>query len=193
MSLFDDALRFAIEKHSGQTRRMVNVPYILHPMEVATIIGTMTDDEEVLAAAVLHDTVEDTDATIEEIRQRFGKRVSLLVLTETEDKREGQDPTKTWEIRKEESLLILQNTKDIGVKMLWLGDKLSNMRSFYREYQRFGDNLWQNFHQKDPKKQAKHYRMIADYLSDLKEYAAYQEYVERMNVVFQNIKEEEQQ
>ena len=113
MTLFDLAMNYAIEKHSGQTRRMVNVPYVLHPMEVATIIGTMTDDEEVLAAAVLHDTVEDTDATIEEIRQRFGKRVSLLVLTETEDKREGQDPTKTWEIRKEESLLILQNTKDL--------------------------------------------------------------------------------
>lgn len=191
MSLFDEALEYAIIKHSGQRRRMVNVPYILHPMEVATIIGTMTDDEEVLAAGVLHDTVEDADATLEDIREKFGKRVSLLVMTETEDKREGQAPEKTWAIRKEESLLILQNTKDIGVKMLWLGDKLSNMRSFYREYQRLGDSLWQNFHQKDPKKQARHYRMIADYLSDLKEYDAYQEYVRLTNVVFQNIKEEE--
>lgn len=191
MSLFDEALQYAMLKHSGQRRRMANVPYILHPLEVATIIGTMTDDEEILAAGLLHDTVEDADATLEEIREKFGKRVSLLVMTETEDKREGQAPEKTWAIRKEESLLILQNTKDIGVKMLWLGDKLSNMRSFYREYQKLGDSLWQNFHQKDPKKQAKHYRMIAAYLADLKEYDAYQEYVRLTNIVFQNIKEEE--
>ena len=73
MDIFDEAVRFAVEKHSGQTRKMSAAPYVLHPLEVASIVGTMTDDKETLAAAVLHDTVEDTDATLDEIREKLIK------------------------------------------------------------------------------------------------------------------------
>lgn len=186
MDIFEKALCFAVEKHSGQIRKMANTPYILHPVEVAAIVGTMTDDREVLAAAVLHDTVEDTDTTLEEIRENFGKRISLLVMTETEDKREDRPEAETWEIRKEESLIILEHTKDIAVKMMWLGDKLSNMRSFSREYRKRGDELWQDLNQKDPVRQAWYYSKIAACLSDLKEYDAYKEYVSLVNYVFKD-------
>ena len=67
MTLFDDALLFAVEKHSGAVRKKSTLPYIVHPIEVATIAATLTEDPEVLAAAVRHDTVEDTGATAEEI------------------------------------------------------------------------------------------------------------------------------
>lgn len=184
MELFDRALTFAAEKHSGQRRKLSDAPYILHPMEVAAIVGTMTGDQETLAAAVLHDTVEDTDATLEEIEENFGKRVSLLVMTETEDKRPDKPPAETWKLRKEESFAILANTKDISVKMMWLGDKLSNVRSFWREYQIKGDGIWQNFNQKDPREQEWYYRSIAGYLSDLKEYSAYKEYVRLLDDIF---------
>lgn len=186
MDLFDKALCFATQKHSGQIRKMANTPYILHPVEVASIVGTMTDDKEILAAAVLHDTVEDTDTTLEEIRENFGRRVSLLVMTETENKREGSPEAETWEIRKEETLIILEHTKDIGVKMMWLGDKLSNMRSFAREYRQRGDALWQNLNQKDPARQAWYYTKIANCLSELREYDAYREYVSLLKYVFKN-------
>ncbi len=79
MTLFDEAIRFAAEKHSGMLRKQEGIPYILHPMEVAVIVGTLTGDEEVLAAAVLHDTVEDTDTTPEELLRRFGPRGAALV------------------------------------------------------------------------------------------------------------------
>ena len=184
MDLFDKALCFAAEKHSGQIRKMANTPYILHPAEVAAIVGTMTDDREALAAAVLHDTVEDTDTTIEEIREKFGRRVALLVMTETEDKRDDKPPAETWELRKEETLLILENTKDPAVKMMWLGDKLSNIRSFAREYRRRGDALWEGLNQKDPRRQAWYYRKIAYYLRELSEYDAYREYVQLVDYVF---------
>ena len=154
MDIFEEALSFANERHSGQTRKLSTLPYILHPMEVATIAATMTQDREVLAAALLHDTVEDTDTTLEEIRERFGRRVSLLVMTETEEKRPDRPAADTWELRKEETLMILENTKDVGVKMLWMSDKLANMRSFARMYRRKGDALWQDFNQKDPDRQA---------------------------------------
>lgn len=184
--LFERALCFAAERHAGQKRKACDGPYFLHPMEVATIVGTMTDDEETLAAALLHDTVEDAGVTLEEIRALFGKRVSLLVMTETEDKRPDLPEVMTWRIRKEETLGILQNTKDLSVKMMWLGDKLSNIRSFAREYRKKGDKLWQSFNQKNPEKQAWYYMRIADALSELREYDAYTEFISHIKYVFKD-------
>lgn len=184
MELFDEALIFACEKHSGQRRKLSDAPYFLHPMEVAAIVGTMSDSQELLAAAVLHDTVEDTDTTLEEIRERFGKRVSLLVMTETEDKRAERPPKETWRLRKEETLNILQFTKDTDVKKLWLGDKLSNIRSFCREHKKAGNEFWNRFNQNDPAQQEWYYRTIAESLSELSEYDAYKEYVQRVDELF---------
>lgn len=175
MELFDKAVIFACKKHSGQRRRLSDAPYFLHPMEVASIVGTMSDDQNLLAAAVLHDTVEDTDTTLEEITENFGKRVALLVMTETEDKREDRPPQDTWRIRKEETLNIIKHTKDTDVKKLWLGDKLSNLRSFCREHRKVGDKFWERFNQKDPVQQEWYYRTIAEALSELSEYDAYHE------------------
>ncbi|MCQ2462275.1 MAG: HD domain-containing protein [Clostridia bacterium] len=184
MDIFDEALCFAIKKHSGQIRKRAKTPYIVHPIEVASIAATMTDDREVLAACALHDTVEDADTTIEELTEKFGKRVALLVMTETEDKREDRPPVETWQLRKEETLLMLKNTKDIAVKIMWLGDKLSNMRSFARAYKKQGNELWSSFNQKDPEKQAWYYRTIVQYLSALKDYDAYTEFVSLVDYVF---------
>ena len=64
-TLFDAAAQFAIEAHRGGERRGKGFPYIIHPMEAASIVATVTNDPEMLAAAILHDTVEDTDVTIE--------------------------------------------------------------------------------------------------------------------------------
>ncbi|MBQ0084472.1 MAG: bifunctional (p)ppGpp synthetase/guanosine-3',5'-bis(diphosphate) 3'-pyrophosphohydrolase [Clostridiales bacterium] len=185
MDVFEEALCFATLKHSGQVRKLAKTPYILHPMEVAAIVGTMTDDREVLAAAVLHDTVEDTDTTLEEITEKFGKRVSLLVMTETEEKRADRPAAETWELRKEETLIMLENSKDINVKMMWLGDKLSNMRSFTREFRKRGDAVWLALNQKDPLKQKWYYVRIAKALRDLKGYDAYREYIELVKFVFE--------
>ena len=57
MTLLDEAIRFAVQAHSGQPRKGTNMPYILHPLEAAAIVATMTDDLEIIAAAVLHDLV----------------------------------------------------------------------------------------------------------------------------------------
>jgi len=184
MELFDKALIFACEKHSGQRRKMSSAPYIIHPMEVASIVATMSDDPELLAAAVLHDTVEDTDTTLEEIKENFGKRVSLLVMTETEEKRSDRPPKETWKLRKEETLSILEHTNDIDVKKLWLGDKLSNIRSFYRGKKKQGGDFWNNFNQNDPVQQEWYYRSIVDALSELKEYDAYEEFAFLVDEVF---------
>lgn len=81
--IFEKALRCAMEAHAGMTRKIEHKPYILHPMEVSAIAGSMTSDINVMSAALLHDVVEDTPHTIEEIRAQFGDDIAGLVLSET--------------------------------------------------------------------------------------------------------------
>ena len=87
MELVSEAIAFAVKAHDGMRRKKSDTPYILHPMEAAVIVGTMTNDQNLIAAAALHDVVEDADITIQEIEEKFGKRIKELVSSETEDKR----------------------------------------------------------------------------------------------------------
>ena len=178
------AIEFASKAHDGMVRKKDKTPYILHPLEAAVIVGSMTYDRDVISAAVLHDVVEDTPVTIEEIEEIFGNRVRVLVESETEDKRADLPPENTWKIRKEESLEELARCNDKDVMMLWLGDKLSNMRSFYRIWKNEGDSMWQAFNQKDPLQQKWYYSSIAELTSSLREYSAWQEYNELVKIVF---------
>ena len=184
MNKVTEAIEFAAKAHDGMKRKKDKTPYILHPLEAAVIVGTMTDDCDVISAAILHDVVEDTDITIEEIEEKFGSRIRKLVESETENKRDDLPPEETWRIRKEESLEELANCGDTNVLMLWLGDKLSNMRSFYRIWKVEGDSMWQSFNQKDPLQQKWYYSSIAELTSSLKECSAWQEYNALLKIVF---------
>ena len=184
MELVSEAIAFAVKAHDGMRRKKSESPYILHPMEAAVIVGTMTDDQCLIAAAALHDVVEDAGVTIEEVEEKFGKRVRELVESETEDKRADLPPENTWRIRKEESLEELANCGDTDVLMLWLGDKLANMRSFYRIWRNEGKDMWQSFNQKDPEQQFWYYSTIAELTSPLKDFPAWQEYSELVKTVF---------
>ena len=184
MELVSEAIAFAVKAHDGMRRKKSGVPYILHPMEASVIVGTMTDDQNLIAAAVLHDVVEDAGITLEEIKEKFGQRVWELVRSETEDKRADLPPASTWRIRKEESLEVLKNTEDIGVLMVWLGDKLANMRSLYRDWKVEGDAMWQRFNQKDAKEQAWYYRSIVALTERLSDTSAWLEYKSLTELVF---------
>lgn len=186
--LIDKAIVFATERHSGQVRKFKKTPYILHPLEVAVILSTITDDENTVAAGLLHDTVEDTDTVIEEIKENFGERVFTLVASETEDKHADRPPESTWEQRKQESLTELKNTSDIEIKKMWLADKLSNMRSFYRVYTEHGDEMWKMLNQKDKAQQAWYYRTVAECVSELSDTAAYKEYEGLTDKIFGGVK-----
>ena len=184
MELVSEAVAFAVKAHDGMRRKKSEAPYILHPMEAAVIVGTMTDDQNLIAAAALHDVVEDAGVTIDEIEEKFGARVRELVESETEDKRADLPPTDTWRIRKEESLSVLKNTEDIGVLMVWIGDKLANMRSIYRDWKIEGDAMWQRFNQKDVKEQAWYYRSIISLTERLSYTSAWIEYKALTEIVF---------
>ncbi len=187
MTKLEKAISFAMNAHHGMRRKKENLPYIIHPLEVVTILAGMTDDEDVLCAAVLHDTVEDTNTTLADIEEKFGPRVRELVQSETEDKHRDLPASQTWYIRKKESLDILRETKDKGIRMLWLSDKLANIRSLHRLWIREGDAMWKGFNQDDPVKQAWYYRSIAEILKDLRYYEPWKEYCFLIDMLFAGV------
>ena len=184
-TMLERAISFAARAHAGQVRKGTSTPYILHPLEAAVICATITDDAEVLSAAVLHDVVEDTDATIEQIEAEFGSRVAVLVANESEDKREGLPSAETWRIRKEETIEHLEKVDDSAVKLVCLGDKLSNMRAIHRDFEELGDALWERFNQKDPAQHAWYYRSLARTIEpDFGGTAAWRELAMHIDAVF---------
>lgn len=176
ISVFERAIIFATKAHAGEKRKGTGSPYIVHPIEAAAIASTMTSDPEVLAAAVLHDVLEDTDTTPEELGELFGERILRLVQDETENKRRDLPPESTWRLRKEETITFLREQAGREAKILALADKLSNMRAIYRDLQVLGDELWQRFNEKDKSMHAWMYRSISDALVDLSEYVVWEEY-----------------
>ena len=182
-TLLDRAIVFAVRAHAGTERRGKGFPYIVHPMEAVEIVATMTPDQELLAAAALHDTVEDTDVTIEQIRAEFGERVASFVAVESDEPHQSRDSVENWRARKQAAIdRIARASHD--AKMVALGDKLSNMRAIARDYAEQGDNLWNLFHAKAPKDHEWHYRGLADALSELRNTFAYKEFENLINQVF---------
>ncbi len=179
-SLFDKAAHFAIDAHSGTERRGKGFPYILHPLEAASIVSTITSDQEMLAAAVLHDVVEDTDVSIEEIREAFGDRVALLVQHDTGTK----DKSLSWRQKKQIQLDKIAFS-DRDSKIVAMGDKLSNLRGITNDYKMIGDDLWSRFHAPDGKKDIEwYYRSLADALAEISDTIPYQEYITLLDNTF---------
>lgn len=185
ISLMDRAIVFATRAHSGTYRKGTKIPYIVHPIEAAAIVSAMTDDPDMIAAAVLHDVVEDTDATLEEIRFFFNERIADLVEAESEDKRKDLPPQETWMIRKMETLEFLRNEADRDAKILALADKLSNMRAIHRDQKNIGDKLWERFNEKSKEKHGWMYRQVAIALSELSDTLAWQEYDDLVRRTFE--------
>ena len=182
-TLLDRAILFAVRAHAGTERRGKGFPYIVHPMEAMEIVATMTADQELLAAAALHDTVEDTDVTVEQLRAEFGDRIAELVAAESDAFVEGVSEEDSWHARKQAAIDRLARAPH-DAKMVALGDKLSNMRAIARDYAVQGDALWNIFHAKDPKDHEWHYRGLAESLRELQDTFAYQEFERLINEVF---------
>ena len=184
--IVDKAVRFAVEKHSGSPRKGTNVPYIVHPMEAAAIVAGITDDQELIAAALLHDTLEDTGATYDELVDHFNERIAKLVKAESEDKQEEKPPEMTWKDRKQATINELEKA-GYESRLLVLADKLSNIRAMERDLEAKGAELWNRFNQKAPREHARYYNSIAEILAAdpmLKDTQACREYVRRVRATF---------
>lgn len=175
----EEAICFATKRHAGQVRKGSDIPYITHPLETMNILNAMKADTELLIAGVLHDTVEDTDTTPEEIRELFGEDVAALVAAHTEDK------SKSWMERKQHTIDELQ-TAPLRVKMLIMADKVSNLRSMYADYKLIGDKLWKRFNA--PKeKQAWYYSGVQDALYEMQDYIETEQIYQEMVGLFKDL------
>ena len=165
------AIEFSTLAHKGQVRKATGIPNIVHPCEVAVILAQAGACTEVICAGMLHDTVEDTDITIDEIRKEFGNRVADLVWERTEDK------TLSWEARKQNTINSVKSMdpKDSLDSMLIVcADKLANVRSMKADYERIGEELWHRF-RRGKEYQKWYYKEIVLALSSLSSYSMYQE------------------
>jgi (p)ppGpp synthase/HD superfamily hydrolase len=146
MNRIHEAIVFAARKHAGKVRKGTDIPYISHPMEVMQILmekGYHREDggrcpENVIIAGILHDVLEDTGATVNEILDRFGEDVLKIVMSESEDK------SKPWKERKQATIDGLADAP-LDVKVVCLADKLSNLRSMAADKEAVGDKLWERF------------------------------------------------
>ena len=189
MDLFEEACMYAINAHRGQKRKDGTM-YILHPFEVATIATTMTNDVEVLASCILHDVPEDCNIPISQITNLFGERVGKLVGLETESKFSNVTKEESWKLRKQEAINRLITSDDIGFKIIYLSDKLANIRSLIRDFKSNGINAFNKFNMKDMNEHAWYYYSVLDNISELEQFDAYKEYEEKINYIFKDYKEE---
>lgn len=178
-ALLNQAILFAVQHHAGAVRKTSTLPYIIHPLETMQILFSMKADMPLLIAGVLHDTAEDTDATIEEIIDLFGSEIGALVDAHSEDK------TLSWDERKQHTIDKLADAP-LPVKMLVLADKVSNMRNIVSDHKEVGDKLWDNFNA--PKeKQAWYYNSILNALRDLQNYPETESVYREMSGLYNDI------
>lgn len=177
-AFIDKAIHFAVDAHAGTERRNKGYPYIIHCFEAMSIAATMTNDKDILAAAVLHDTIEDTGVTLEDLRREFGDKVAYIVDVDTVSSDNG------WIEEKKLAMDKIRNaTRD--AKIAALGDKLSNMRGIARDFKVKGDELWDMFHAPGGKPDhIWHYQGLKEALNELEDTEAYKEFARLVDEVF---------
>ncbi len=148
MNQIEKAVAFATKAHAGQFRKGTDRPYILHPIETMVTVMRHSWDDDVIAAAVLHDVVEDTSVTLKRVEKEFGPRVASLVASVSEDKMKKIPPEATWRARKWQTIFRMRNA-DEDTKLICLADNLSNLREMRHDYEKIGDELWARFNEKD--------------------------------------------
>ena len=152
----EEAIEVAAQAHNGQYRKGTHTPYISHPYAVGLILMSEGCSEEVIIAGILHDTVEDTDLTLDCIKRSFGQSIAEIVDGCSEDK------SLRWRERKTDRIEALK-TASTEVCLVTSADKLHNLRTVISEYDEIGDVVWERFHG-GIEAQAWYYRSILDSL-----------------------------
>ena len=151
------AIEFAAQAHHGHYRKGSRIPYLVHPLAVAQCLLQHDCSEQLAVAAVLHDTVEDTPVTLDQIHAEFGGEIAHLVKAVSEP-----DKSDTWENRKQHTLETLR-TAPTEVLLLTCADKLDNLRSIRQDLEREGDSVWSRFN-RPREQQAWYHRKLAGVL-----------------------------
>ncbi|MEK7705710.1 MAG: HD domain-containing protein [Myxococcota bacterium] len=136
----DEALRFAARMHDGQRRKGTDIPYIVHPVAVGLMLQRFGFDDDVVAAGILHDVLEDTDCTLDELRARFGAHVAEWVRAVSEP-----DKSLSWEVRKQQAVERMR-TMSFEAKAIACADKAHNLHTIADALALGEVDVWARFH-----------------------------------------------
>jgi len=145
MDLIEKATQIAVKAHHGQTRKTDATPYIVHPVAVALLLARHGFDDAVIAAAFVHDVVEDTEITLDEIQNELGKEVASLIAPLT------HDSSLSWEDKKLGYIEMVRIANE-RVKAIATADKISNAQSLLEAYEINGSEIWKYFNARRDKK-----------------------------------------
>jgi (p)ppGpp synthase/HD superfamily hydrolase len=144
-TLIEKALMLALEAHGDQKRKEAPVPYIVHPVEVALIVAQHGFSDSVIAAALVHDVVEDTPKTLEDVKKELGEEVAALVAPVT------HDDSLSWEDKKRAYIETVRSTSD-EAKAISVADKIANAKSLLAAGKEQGTEIWKHFNRGRDKK-----------------------------------------
>lgn len=144
-SLYEEALKLAVRAHQGQVRKHDGSPYIIHPIMVAHIVAKAGFDETVVAAALVHDVLEDTHVSREELRSVLGDTVANIVTAVSED------TTLPWEERKAAYVAAVVAAGE-PVWVVSVADKIHNASDFTQSHAENGPDAWKVFNRGKEKK-----------------------------------------
>jgi (p)ppGpp synthase/HD superfamily hydrolase len=139
MDMVEKAIIFAAKAHNNQKRKGTDIPYITHPFAVGMLLQKEKCSDEVIAAGVLHDTLEDTETTFKDLTEEFGIKVANLVLAASEN-----DKSLRWEIRKQHTIDMLKDASLEEIQVI-VADKYHNLKSIQNDLHIHGDTIWQRF------------------------------------------------
>lgn len=171
------AIHTAISSHENQLRKLDNDLYVAHPLEVGLTLAKNNFSDDVIIAGLLHDTIEDTDMTLDQIKNEFGPIVALYVNFCTESNK-----NETWKKRKLDYLSKLSEAP-IDVLFIVCVDKLTNIKSIYRHSQDLGDLIWEKFNA-GYEEQKWYYNSILTILSPISDHPLYTELERLVETVF---------
>jgi (p)ppGpp synthase/HD superfamily hydrolase len=144
-----NAIGFAMQAHKTEFRKGTRIPYIVHPLDVISILLKNGAGEELVIAGVLHDVTEDTDYTLEDVKGKFGDKVASLVggASEPEELTKGvsrEEKRKTWKLRKSQNIEKMKHASG-ELRLLICADKLANIRDLVTDYRIIGEDVWSKF------------------------------------------------
>ncbi|MBT3368802.1 MAG: bifunctional (p)ppGpp synthetase/guanosine-3',5'-bis(diphosphate) 3'-pyrophosphohydrolase [Nitrospina sp.] len=137
--MISKAIETALKAHQGQPRKGTEIPYSTHPLAVGIILAKAGCTDDVIAAGILHDTVEDTDTRFDDLRVKFGAKVATIVEGCSEPNKKAE-----WEERKQHTIDSLKGASP-DIKFVSLADKFHNISSMASDYAEVGERLWDRF------------------------------------------------
>ncbi|WP_373231764.1 HD domain-containing protein [Cohnella sp.] len=177
MTLIDQAIEFAAKAHRGQKRKGTKIPYISHPYAVGMILQQAGCEEEIIISGILHDTLEDTKTTEEELLTLFGPAVLEIVKGCSEP-----DKGASWEERKQHTLDDLKDAP-MSVRQVACADKLHNIRSIKSDLAKIGEEAWTRF-KRGSESQRWYYTGLVESLGYTERFALLDQLQDEVDVVF---------